>query len=95
MFAVSKYVISRDFLASFLGVLFFLPIEDFFLAAVVVSEDLALLSSVQSAFDRLLHNPVLEPPANSSSAKAETRFEPRKDTKKNIDTYVVYFCNLF
>ena len=90
MFAVSKYVISRDFLASFLGVvvtsrdflasflgvLFVLPIEDFFLAAVVVSEDLALLSSVQSAFDRLLHNPVLEPPANSSSAKAETRFEP-------------------
>ena len=93
MFAVSKYVISRDFLASFLGVvvivisrdflvsnflgvLFFLPIEDFFLAAVGVSEDLALLSSVQSAFDRLLHNPVLEPPANSSSAKAETRFEP-------------------
>ena len=93
MFAVSKYVISRDFLASFLGVvvivisrdflvsnflgvLFFLPIEDFFLAAVVVSEDLALLSSVQSAFDRLLHNPVLEPPAKSSSAKAETLFEP-------------------
>ena len=82
MFAGSIYVISRDFLASFLGVLFFLPIEDFFLAAVVVSEDLALLSSVQSGLDLLLHKPVLEPPANSSSAKAETRFEPRKDKKE-------------
>ena len=41
------------------------------------SEDLTLLSSVQSALmDRLLPKPDAEPPAKSSSAKAETLFEP-------------------